>query len=229
MTKNIVFPNRGERTFGWCYAFFCALCLPWILNFIVSAVGITVSGAVLNLCYFAINFLAVVIAFHRFWARTGKDVLERLLWILLIAVGGFFVYFLATQGLGRLISWIKPDFYNANNQSIAALANSHYVLTLICTVFLVPLTEECLYRGAIFGGLFQKNPFAAYAVSTLVFALVHVDGLIGAIDPLTLVLSFLQYIPAGLCLAAAYHLSGSIVAPILIHMAVNAIGIFALR
>ena len=229
MTKDIVFPSRKERTFGWSYAFFCALCLPWVLNFIFSAVGLTVSGAVLNFTYFVVNFLAVAIGFGKFLTRTGKDILDRALWVLLIAAAGFVGYLIATQLLGRLIEWINPDFYNVNDQGIASLAGSYYIPTLICTVFLVPLTEECLYRGAIFGSLFRKNPIAAYAVSTIVFALVHIDGLFGVADPLLLGLSFLQYLPAGLCLAAAYQLSGSIIAPILIHLAVNAIGIFALR
>ena len=229
MTKDIVFPSRAERTFGWCYALFCALCLPWVLNFIISAVGFTVSGAFINFSYFAVNFIAVTIGFRRFLARTGKDILNRVFWVLLMAVAGFAAYLVITQLVGRLIIRIRPDFYNVNNQSITGLAGSNYILTLICTVFLVPLTEECLYRGAVFGGLFKKNPIAAYAVSTVIFALVHIDGLFGVVDLPLLALNFLQYLPAGLCLAGAYHLSGSIIAPILIHMAVNAIGIFALR
>jgi membrane protease YdiL (CAAX protease family) len=229
MTKDIVFPSRSERTFGWCYALFCALCLPWVLNFIVSAVGLTVSGAIINFTYFAVNFLVVAIGFRRFLARTGKDILDRVLWVLLMAVAGFLVYLGLTQLMDRLIIRIRPDFYNVNNQGIASLAGSNYILTLICTVFLVPLTEECLYRGAVFGGLFKKNPVAAYAVSTVVFALVHIDSLFGVVDWPLLALNFLQYLPAGLCLAGTYQLSGSIIAPILIHMAVNAIGIFALR
>ena len=144
-----------------------------------------------------------------------------------VVVGLFVAYLLVSQLFGRLIAWLKPDFFNANDQSVAAIAESHYIPTLICTVFLVPVAEECLHRGAVFGSLFQKNALLAYAVSTLVFSLVHINWMVG--DPMILFLSFLQYIPAGLCLAAAYHISGSITAPILIHMAVNAIGILALR
>ena len=227
MSKNIVFPSRVEGVLGWCYLLLCQTLLPYLLNFIFTAAGITLTGAQLNLAYFGINFLVVAAIFHRFFIRTGREILDRTLRIILTAAGLFAVYLLVNQLLGRFILWLRPDFFNANDQSVAAIAENHYVLTLVCTVFLVPMAEECLHRGAIFGSLFSWNKIAAYAVSTAVFALVHINWFVG--DPGMLALSFLQYIPAGLCLAAAYHISGSITAPILIHMAVNAIGILALR
>ncbi|MBO5324216.1 MAG: CPBP family intramembrane metalloprotease [Oscillospiraceae bacterium] len=227
MQKNIVFPSRAEGIFGWCYLLFCQTLLPYALNFIFGLVGITLSAAQLNLTYFGVNFLVIVVVFRKFWVRTGKDLLDRTLRVILTAVGSFAAYLLVSQLVGRLITWLRPDFFNANDQSIAAIAQSHYIPTLICTVFLVPVAEECLHRGAVFGSLFQRNAILAYAVSTVIFSLVHINWMVGA--PMILLLSFLQYIPAGLCLAAAYHISGSITAPILVHMAVNAIGILALR
>ena len=227
MQKNIVLPSRSEQIFGWCYLLFCQTCLPYALNFIFAGLGIALSGAQLNLTYFAVNFVVVCAVFWKFWVRSGKAFLDRTLLSLLTAAGLFAVYFLVSQLLGRLILWLMPEYFNANDQSVAAVARSYYIPTLICTVFLVPITEECLHRGVVFGSLFQKNAILAYAVSTLVFALVHINWTVG--DPAILALSFLQYIPAGLCLAAAYHISGSVTAPILIHMAVNAIGILALR
>ena len=227
MPKNIVFPSRSEQIFGWCYLLLCQALLPYLLNFIASGVGITLSGALLNLIYFGFNFVVVAAVFVRFWTRTGSTVLEQTLRILLTAAGLFGAYLLTSQLVGRLIFWLKPEFFNANDQGIAAIAESYYIPTLICTVFLVPVAEECLHRGVVFGSLFPKNKVVAYGVSTVIFALVHINLPIS--DPTVTALSFLQYIPAGVCLAAAYHISGSITAPILIHMAVNAIGILALR
>ena len=66
-------------------------------------------------------------------------------------------------------------------------------------------------------------------LSVFVFAAVHVVGYIGQWDTLTLVLCFVQYIPAGLCLAWSYTRSDTIFAPILIHAAINFIAIRGLR
>ena len=74
----------------------------------------------------------------------------------------------------------------------------------------------------------RKKPGAA-VVSTVLFSLIHINNYIGYYDPLTMLLSFVQYIPAGICLAAAYEISGSIFAPVLIHTAVNAVGMLAVR
>jgi len=45
----------------------------------------------------------------------------------------------------------------------------------------------------------------------------------------TLFLCFLQYLPAGFALAFCYRRSGSIFAPILVHMVVNQTGMLLMR
>ena len=93
----------------------------------------------------------------------------------------------------------------------------------------MPLTEETLFRGLIFGALQQKNRTIAYLLSVVFFAFVHVMGYFGVTSGAVLMISFVQYIPAGIVLALAYEFSGSILAPTLIHMAVNAIAILSMR
>ena len=110
---------------------------------------------------------------------------------------------------------------NYNDESIAALSRGNYFLTFIGTVILVPLAEECFYRGLIFRNLYRKSPLAAYLISMLAFACIHILGYIGQYSPLELVMAVLQYLPAGLCLAWSYIRGDTILAPILIHAAVN--------
>jgi membrane protease YdiL (CAAX protease family) len=98
---------------------------------------------------------------------------------------------------------------------------------VIGTVVLVPIVEETLYRGLIFGLLPKR--ILRYAVSVGAFCAIHVMGYIGYYEPLHLLLCFMQYIPAGLVLAYAYERSGSIFAPILIHMAINGIAMLFMR
>ena len=109
------------------------------------------------------------------------------------------------------------------------MLGTNRLLMLIGTVILVPPVEECLFRGLIFGLFHRRSRLAAYAVSSLLFCAIHVIGYIGYYEPLHLLLCFVQYLPAGLALGWAYEFSGSIYAPTLIHMAVNAIGILSMR
>ena len=57
----------------------------------------------------------------------------------------------------------------------------------------------------------------------------RVLGYIGSESVTTLVLCFVQYLPAGLCLAWTYTKADNIFAPIVVHALVNAIAIGAVR
>ena len=46
--------------------------------------------------------------------------------------------------------------------------------TVLIVVFLAPVVEEALFRGYVFGNLREYSRGAAYLVSCLVFALIHV-------------------------------------------------------
>lgn len=229
MKKNVLFPSPRERFWGCGYLVFAAVLLPSVLRLLFSGLGVTLNATWLNIAYFSFNLLFVFVIFRHFLPRMIRDAADKLLPILVTAAVGFCVYWLSNLVLSWLITQIKPEYFNSNDQGVAAIAREQYLLTAMCTVFFVPLTEECLFRGAVFGSLHRKNRLAAYLVSIAIFALVHIDGWFGVADTTMLLLSFLQYIPAGLCLAAAYDISGSVAAPILIHMAVNAVGILALR
>ena len=63
--------------------------------------------------------------------------------------------------------FVYPDFSNVNDTSIMELTQQNYTLMAIGTVLLVPVVEETLYRGVVFGSLYKRSRVAAYTVSTL--------------------------------------------------------------
>ena len=109
------------------------------------------------------------------------------------------------------------------------MLQSNRVLMTIAVVVLAPLTEETLYRGLIFRNLWQTSRVGAYLVSMFAFAAIHVVGYIGTTDITTLILCFIQYLPAGLCLAWTYTKASNLFAPVLVHAIVNAIAIGLVR
>ena len=122
-----------------------------------------------------------------------------------------------------------PDFSNVNNDHILSMADEQFTLMAVGAIFLAPFAEEVLFRGLVFRGLFDKHPLLAYGLSMTLFAMVHISGYIGKFDPLLLALCFLQYLPAGYCLCFAYHRSGTILAPILMHMLANIAAVYSMR
>ena len=229
MNRSISLARPKEISWGWRYLAFQITFFEYFLGFAVRFFGLSWTALQLNLVYFGINLAATLVIFHRFWAESWKAALDRIGTILLTAATGYVVYYIFSFLVSAFIVTVNPGFANVNDQSISSLTKQHHVLTAIGTVLLVPTAEELLHRGAIFGGLYRRNRIAAYVVSTILFALVHISGYIGYYPIGTLLLCLLQYIPAGICLAASYEYSGNIVTPILIHTAVNAVGMLAMR
>jgi len=225
MKQTPLFPTRKEIYFGWRYLAFQVLVLPYLLGFL----PLNLNSAQLNFLYFSLNFGCILFFFRKFLLESLQAAKGRMGRILLTAVLGFAVYYLLSMGMDWLFARIAPEYINMNDQSIADMSQESFLMMFIGTVVLVPLTEECLNRGSVFAGLYGKNRYLAYGVSITVFSLIHMVNYIGIAPPLATLFSFLQYVPAGLCLAATYEISGSIFAPVLIHTAVNAIGMMAMR
>ena len=221
--------TRTETIAGWSYYAFSMLALPIVLNYANGAVGNILNDAQLNFVFYAANFLAVCLIFSRFLRANLSVAGRRLFPTVWYALLGY----LGSGALQRIMTWlillVAPRFVNINDMSIAAMAGQERTLTFVGTVFLVPVAEEVFYRGLLFRYLSGRSRWLAYAVSITVFALVHVTGYIGSASALTLLLCFLQYLPAGYCLAWCYANTGTIITPILMHMIVNAYGISAMR
>ncbi len=220
--------TRKEITWGIRYLLFQTIFLAPLLQSINWLLPSAMNAAQLNFLFFTVNFLAVAWIFRKYLLQFLHVDFMDVLRILAVGAAFFALYWVATALLSNLLVFINPDFSNLNDQSIIAMSQGNYTLMFIGTVIFVPITEECLHRGLIFRGLYSRSPLAAFAASTAVFCLIHVMNYTGYPLPV-LILSFVQYIPAGLCLAGAYRLSGSLLCPILIHAAINAMGMLALR
>ena len=221
--------TRSERWLGLLYFLFQLYPLPWLLNWANGAIGSPLGAAWLNFIFFCVNFISVFSIFHRFLGRSLSDLGKNLFGTLKDAFLGFCVYYVSNITLGTVIHYLFPWFSNVNDQNVTSMLQLNYLPMVMGTVFLVPMVEEMLHRGVIFQWLYCKNHALGYIVSVLVFCTVHIMGYWGRFDYLTLALCFIQYIPAGLCLAWAYTQSGNIFAPILMHTVINGIGVAAMR
>lgn len=225
--------TRTEKILGWIYLVVQLVIVQIILLFINTILPQPMSEAELNFVYFAVNFLCITLIFHNFLIESGKLSLKNPVYCLLSAIYAFIGYLAINAviniGINAIVKNFYPDFYNVNDASISAITKDNYFLMFIGTVILVPLTEEMLYRGLVFGLIYNKNHVLAYIVSTIAFSALHIVGYIGYFEPLHLLICFLQYIPASLCLAWAYARADSIWAPVLLHMSINLIATAGMR
>ncbi|MET0266480.1 MAG: CPBP family intramembrane glutamic endopeptidase [Duganella sp.] len=93
-----------------------------------------------------------------------------------------------------------------------AAGMTDYLWMMALAVIAAPLCEEFIFRGLIYGGLRRSLPaWQAMAASAAIFAVVHPP------------LSMLPVFVLGLCTAWTYERSKTLLAPMLVHGAYNAV------
>jgi len=222
-------PSRREMLLGCIYLTLYLAVLPRLVPLLARFLLPQLNAAQINFIFFAVDFAAITAILFSFLRRSLRDARQAPGPTIWYAILGY----LGTQTLGsilvRFILRIEPEFANINDMAINALVAENFVLMAIGTVILAPITEELLFRGLVFRGLYDRSPLAAYLISMTLFSLIHVTGYIGHYPPKMLILCFIQYLPAAYCLNFAYRRSGTIAAPILTHMLLNLAALSASR
>lgn len=104
------------------------------------------------------------------------------------------------------------DRYSVTKQEIVPLWDSLVYLFSLC--FVVPIEEELVFRGAMFGVLKQKmNPAAAMLISAVIFGIMHRVSIHTA-----------YALVCGLILCACYYYTESLIANVIIHAVFNILG-----
>lgn len=222
-------PSRRETLWGGIYLILYLAVLSWLIPVAAHFLAPRLDAAQVNFIYFMVNFAATVIIFRKFLFQSVKDALRSPRSTLWYAILGY----LGSNALGNIVGMfilrLEPDFANVNDTAINGLMAENYALMAIGAVILAPITEELLFRGLIFRGLYDRSPLAAHLVSMILFSLIHVSGYVGFYAPKTLLLCFIQYLPAAYCLNFAYRYGRSIVSPILLHGLINLVALSAMR
>ena len=222
-------PTPNETVFGFLYYILQLIIIPGIVMSVIMMLPRDISITIVNFVYFSVNFVVVLLIFRKFLAANFKSLLAYPWYTLRCAAIGLLIYIAGNTLFDLVIITLVPDFANVNDAAILEMVQKHYTLMSIGTVFLVPIAEECFYRGLFFRNLYDKNPILAYLVSMVAFSLAHVLNYVGMESFRTLALCFLQYLPAGFALAWSYRRSGSIFAPVLMHMVINQTGMLLMR
>lgn len=215
--------KKYELHLGAAYFLVEFLVLPQVLTLLNSL--LQMQAWLLNFIAFAANFVCLVAIFHKFLWSSLLQYTQRPWKTLLIASLGLMLYYVSSLMVQILIISGFPNYVNLNDSSVTGFVVQGGMLFSLATVLLVPVAEELLFRGVLFRGLYDRSPILAWCVSTLAFSAVHVVGYLGKYSFPMLLIALVQYLPAGLCLNFAYHKSDTIIAPILMHIFINAIAL----
>lgn len=190
--------------------------------------GANISPAVENMIYYYLLFAVTLIIFHRFIARTSRLLVDNLTGAIKTLVLGLVALYGLNELAFRLINLVLGNQTNLNDHTISAQIQDAPRVTALIIVLLAPFVEEVLFRGLVFGNLRHKNRMAAYIVSALLFALLHVWQFAVVQQDITYFLVMLQYLVPGAVLAWAYEHSGTLWTSVGLHAAANALALWAM-
>ena len=176
----------------------------------------------INIASFFVNAALALVIFRRLLITSVHRFFSRPKQSLMTAVEGFALHWAVNIAVTALTKMLAPDFGNVNDASILAMLAESPLMMGLAVIFAAPLAEECIFRGWLFTGLAQRSVALAYAVSCGLFSAAHVVGYIGLYEPRTLVLCFVQYLGPSFVLCRTCQKDDSLCAPLLLHMAINA-------
>lgn len=223
--------SAREKRLGWLW-FGCFV-------LILTPLAIVWPGAVAVFAKAALSFAAAVLIFRDFLRDSFRVPLTTTGQILLKALLGLIVSSVATIAMNDLFYFYLPEYfaytdfgpmyYNVNEAAFAALTAEHFWPMTLAFVVLMPIGEELLFRGLLFGSLYRRSRWLAHLVSVALFAFLPTLGLIGNYPTLYIVMNFLQYVPLGLVLGWMYTSTETIVTPIVLRMVLHAVAICSMR
>lgn len=213
--------TREETVSGWIWMAVQFL----LLGSAVTALAAPLGLMKINFLYHLISACATALIFRRFLSGSIRTFRQETRRVLLTAAACLGVYYLLSTALGAVIFAVDASFSNVNDNTVTGFLRSDPVLTSAATIVLAPISEELLFRGLVFYRARRLGKWAAYVISVAAFAAIHIMGYVGSFSAPRLLLCFLQYIPAGIVLAAGMDATGSIITPMLIHACINAVAV----
>ena len=111
-----------------------------------------------------------------------------------------------STALGALVSLIYEIGDNTNQSLANDIAINYPIIAFVLFAFLGPICEELTYRVGLYSFLRRINKYLAFAVTVIVFALIHFD--FAAENMLEELWSSPSYILSGFLLTLAYEHRG---------------------
>lgn len=229
--KAASYMTPGEQIAGVVFFVLYLLVLPFaadpLFRMLEGLLSVSFSAAEQNLIYYYVLFAVTVIIFHQFLLRTSRQFADNFGIACKTALMGLVGLYGLNELVYRLSNLIITNRTNLNDSAISAQIQDAPRMTLLIVVLLAPFVEEVLFRGLVFGNLKSKSRLAAYGVSCLLFALLHVWQFAVVRQDLTYFLLMIQYLVPGAVLAWSYEHSGTLWTSIGIHAAANMLSAWA--
>lgn len=215
-----------ERGRGWVFFALFVLAFPPLMGLIQRSFGGELPIAEANVIYYLLSATVVFLVFWSYLKSSFGLLLDRLPENLFALVTGL-IGALALQFLVLRLPYPveNPNFLSYPEQYLLSPG-----ATLVILAVLMPVVEEVLFRGLLFGSVRPYSKPLAWVLSAAAYCLYCVWQFVfsyGEADLRYLLLG-IQYLPMSLALTWCYDRGGSIWSAVVLHGAINACSLYAI-
>ena len=211
--------SAHERNRGWVFFALFVLVFPPVMGAIQRSIGGELPVAEANVIYYLLSVTLVVLVFWSYLRTSFDCLLDRL-------PENLFAFATGLVGAGVLHLLVMRIPYPVENPNPYNYAEEYLLApaaTVAILVVLMPIVEEVLFRGLLFGALRGYSRILAWVVSILAYCFYCVWQFVfssAGVDPRYLLLA-IQYVPMSAALTWCYDRGGSVWSAVLLHMAIN--------
>lgn len=217
--------TRSEMQRGWVFFFLYLFLFPrlnaWAQKVLMGDGEPLVAEA--NVLYYALLFSLSLLAFWNFWRQDFIDLFD---W-LPENLAGILIGLIPGLVLRWLTGFLPLPIHDPIPQQYAAEFFAAPGPTLALILLLIPVVEELLFRGLLFGSLRNYSPLLAYLVCIPFYALCCVGNYAVNLGDLHYLLLAVRYLPMAAALTWCYDNGGSVWATVILHSAFNAALLFS--
>lgn len=155
------------------------------------------------------------------WIDFKKDIKQNMIYSLVL---GTVLLYVASFIGGIITLALGGGVSSENQQAISQIVQSYPIVMIITTVIFAPILEEMIFRGIVFGWLYEFHPKLAHILSGFLFGFMHIMTavLAGSFSEWTQIFS---YFFMGVVLSFLYEKRNNIYVPIGAHILNNLISI----
>lgn len=217
--------SAHEKGRGWVFFALFVLAFPPLMGVIQRSFGGELPIAEANVIYYLLSATAVFLVFWGYLKSSFSLLLDRLPENLFALATG-----LIGAGILHLLVMRLP--YPVENPNVISYPEQYLLApaaTAAILVVLMPVVEEVLFRGLLFGTVRPYSKPLAWILSVAAYCLYCVWQFVfsyGQVDARYLLLA-LQYLPMALALTWCYDRGGSVWSAVVLHGVINAWSLYA--
>lgn len=224
--RNEIKMTAHESGRGWAFFVVFTMVFPFLMGLIQRYIDGLIPVAEANVLYYLCAACVILIIFWQYLRESFSFLLDHFGENLLAVLIGLAI----DIPLHILVMKLPYPVENPNTFTYPEQFTLSSSATVAILLVFIPLLEEVLFRGLLFGSLRAYSRPLAWIAATVVYCFYCVWQFAftpaGATDLRYLMLG-IQYLPSALALTWCYERGGSIWSSVLLHMGINAIFLFS--